>query len=130
MSKKACLVASATIMLVSVLALSACSKTRDSALIVETVVDFWDAYDKREFTVCLDHLSDRLRAEQGDDSLLAGLAAARELNGGVTIKDIGQPVIVGPTATIDVKTVFDNLGLKPTKHSLLKKGQHWRISEY
>lgn len=129
-SKKICLLVLTTIMLLSTSGLSACLRNADSARIVEAVVDFWDAYDKSEFMVCLDYLSDRLRAEEGDDNLLARLAATRKLNGGVTIKDIGQPVLVGPTATIQVDTVFDNIGLRPTKHALIKKGRNWRINEY
>jgi len=118
------------LMLLSMSGFSACSRTIDKELIIEAVVEFWEAYEKKEYTVCLTHLSDRLRDEKGDDNLLASLAAARESDGGVKIKDIGHPVMIGPKATIQVETVFDKTGPKPTEHRLIKKGQDWKIDEY
>ena len=120
----------AILMLLSMSGFSACSRTMDKELILETVVGFWEAYDKREFPVCLDYLSDRLRNEEGDDNLLNSLAAARESDGSVTIKDMGRPLMVGPKATIQVEMVFDNAGPKPTEHRLIKEGRNWKIDEY
>ena len=120
----------AIVVLLSIPGLSSCTKNIDKELIIESVVGFWEAYDKKEFTVCLNHLSDRLRDEKGDDNLLTSLAAARESDGSVKIMDIGYPVMRGPKATIQVETVFDNTGPRPTEHRLIKKGRDWKIDEY
>lgn len=118
------------LMLSSLAGFIACTRTRDKELVIETVVSFWEAYDKKEYTVCLDYLSDRLRDEKGDNNLLTSLAAAREADGGVKIKDIGRPMLIGPKATIQVETVFGKTGPRPTEHRLIKKGQDWKIDDY
>jgi len=120
----------AIVVLLSIPGLSACTKNIDKELVIDTVVAFWEAYDQKEYAVCLDHLSDRLRDEKGDDNLLTSLATAREADGSVKIMDLGYPVLRGPQATIQVETVFANTGPRPTEHHLIKKGRDWKIDEY
>ncbi len=104
----------------------------DSERIEETVVCFWSAYEHREFDFCLDCLSQRLRAAEGDENLLARLSASRATSGESYLRKHGRPELspAGSTAVMLVDLLFVNSGLQQVRLSLVKEGSEWRIDEY
>ena len=99
----------------------------DKQAIVSTVTNFYDAYQNREYSRCIEYLSDRLRNSTGDRNVISSLQTGRLWSGFVKLNNIGDPKITGKTARVwvDIEIL---LGLvKSSEISLIKEGIRWKI---
>jgi hypothetical protein len=104
---------------------------RDEAQIVrDTVVDFLETLQNRDFDRSLDFFSQNLRDNEGDLSLVRKMQFDRVLGGASEMQSLGEPLITGKQATI----VVDYKGILGLNHervlSLSKEGSSWKIDHY
>lgn len=104
---------------------------RDESLVVRnTVVDFLDTLQNRDFDRCLEFFSRDLRDSEGDLSLVRKMQFDRVLGGAEEMQNLAEPLINGKQATI----MIDYKGILGLKHerilSLSKEGNTWKIDQY
>ncbi len=105
--------------------------TRDESQVVRnTVVDFLETLQNRDFNRSLEFFSQNLRDSEGDLSLVRKMQFDRVLGGASEMQNLGEPLITGKQATI----VVDYKGILGLKHerilSLSKEGSSWKIDQY
>jgi len=99
----------------------------DEQAIVSTVTNFYEAYQNREYSRCIEYISSRLRNSEGDRNVMNSLQSGRLWSGFVQLKSVGNPKISGNTARVwvDIEKI---LGLvTSTEVSLIKEGGSRKI---
>ena len=99
---------------------------------IETVVtDFMTAFEKREYSRCLDYLSTRLRMREGDQQIVNTMQYDVLWSGIKKLKSLGTPTISGNMAEIWIDTT-DLLGIttKTVKFSLIKEDGKRKIDDF
>jgi len=98
----------------------ACTSRSDEAAIRATVNGFWDAYNAKDYSLCLSYCTD-----VGDrNAALQKLADEREREGPATVST-GQITIDGSTAYVRVTTIIN--GARDTSTDTLRKNEVWKL---
>ncbi len=108
---------------------SACAVTDEEA-IQQTVTGFFTAYENREYSRCLEFLSERLKASAGEEEIIETLRTAQALGDFTKLKSMGELKVGSTTATVwvDIEGFADIV--KTVQISLVKEGGEWRIITY
>ena len=126
--KKVCL--TLVTIFVSLLVLSSGCVIDNNKAVKDTVTSFFNAYQNREFSRCLDLFSERLRDSRGDNNLVNEMQSDRFWAGNVKLRSMGEPTFEGKKASIwvDYETLF---GVVNTiQFTLVKEGSMWKIDDY
>jgi hypothetical protein len=118
-----------TLLIVLAVGSLACAVTDEEA-IQQTVTGFFTAYENKEYSRCLEFLSERLKASVGEEEIINRLRTAQFLGDFTRLKSMGELEIRGLTATIwvDLEGFLDTV--KTAQVSLVKEDGNWRISNY
>jgi hypothetical protein len=118
-----------TLLIVLAVGSLACAVTDEEA-IQQTVTGFFTAYENKEYSHCLEFLSERLKASVGEEEIINRLRTAQFLGDFTRLKSMGELEIRGLTATIwvDLEGFLDTV--KTAQVSLVKEDGNWRISNY
>ena len=108
---------------------SACAVTDEEA-IQQTVTGFFTAYENREYSRCLEFLSERLKASLGEEEVIDRLRTAQFLGDFTKLKSMGELKIGSTTATIWVDTEGFLDIVKTVQVSLVKEDGIWKINNY
>lgn len=118
-----------SLLVILVVGLLGCTMTDEEA-IQQTVEGFFTAYENKEYSRCLEFLSEELKANLGEEEIIERLRTAQFLGDFTKLKSMGELKIGSTTATVwvDVEGFADIT--KTTQLSLVKEDSNWRISEY
>lgn len=105
------------------------SKISDDEAIQDTIVEFYDAYLIEDFTSCLEMLSTRLRADEGDENLVNRMKAVNAVVVPILVYELGEPLVDKLTATIWVTFFSPGGQTQPIRHVLVKEGEKWKLDE-
>jgi hypothetical protein len=107
----------------------ACTVTDEEA-IQRTVTGFFTAYQNREYSRCLEFLSEELKASLGEEEIIERLRTAQFLGDFTSLKSMGEFKIGTTQATVWVDIEGFAGIVKTTQLTLVKEGDNWRISVY
>jgi len=107
----------------------ACAVTDEKA-VQQTVTGFFTAYEKKEYSRCLEFLSERLKASLGEEEIINRLRTAQFLGDFTRLKSMGELKTGSTTATawVDLEGFSDIV--KTVQVSLVKEDGNWKISSY
>ena len=107
----------------------ACAVTDEEA-IQQTVTGFFTAYENREYSRCLEFLSERLKAGTGEAEIIETLRTAQALGDFTKLKSMGELEIGSTTATVWVDIEGFAGIVKTVQVSLVKEDGEWKIHTY
>ena len=107
----------------------ACAVTDEKA-VQQTVTGFFTAYEKKEYSRCLEFLSEKLKASLGEEEIINRLRTAQFLGDFTRLKSMGELKLGSTTATVWVDLEGFSDIVKTVQVSLVKEDGNWKISSY
>ncbi len=115
-----------TILVVLTAFAGACGQD-DEQLIRETMTGFLTAYNDKDFSGCLDYMSDSLRNARGDEKLIADLQEGRTSSGTAMLESVRNLEIDGKKANISVRFQGFMGQVLTVRFPLIKESGNWKI---
>ena len=123
------LITLSSLLILLVVSLLGCAMTDEEA-ISQTVTGFFTAYENKEYSRCLEFLSEELKSSLGEKEIVNRLRTAQFLGDFTTLKSTGELKIGSTTATVWVDLEGFAGHVRTTQVSLVKEYNIWRISSY
>lgn len=115
-----------TILVVLTAFAGACGQDNEQ-LIRETMTGFLTAYNDKDFSGCLDYMSDSLRNARGDEKLIADLQEGRASSGTAILESVRNLEIDGKKANISVRFQGFMGQVLTVRFPLIKESGNWKI---
>lgn len=111
------------------MSLSACLMG-DRVAIEDTLAGFFSAFEQKEYSRCLDFISQRQRNDKGDQYWISEFQSERFWDGNATLRSMGEAQIGVRTATVWVDVEgLPGIVNRVTVH-LVKENDYWMISRF
>ena len=111
--------------IICITAFSTACRVDNSLEIKNTITAFYNAFQNKEYSHCLEFISESQRATKGDRDIIDIIQGGRVFF--VQLKSIGEPKISGNSAIIWIDAEFLNGMVLSQEISLIKEGNSWKI---